>query len=362
MTVRAKHSKTSSVPDGSDSSIVQPSDWNADHAINMNGQGLVGRTATGDGPVSEITLSANFAFSGSQLTLQNVWTTSNALMQAAVDSDADTLTRPGEWAVRTTTGSNWPAIYATAVNLHTRGTYGIQIAASFGSGQGFWIRSKYDLGGFKNWCELWHSGNFTPTNYAPLSNPAFTGTVSNNGIIRTSGTGGGFFFNDRGTTREWAWYGTGGFARLYANDLGDVIVIESATSMKLGGYSVLHTQNFPRYADLNAGGRLGIAASMDHADWNNAVNTGWFMYPGGANAPSEAGSSWLMVQVTQHNTDWIQQEAFIFTNGPNTSRWRRHKNAGSWGSWVRVRESGYRVFVQSGDPGTASEDGDLWIW
>lgn len=33
MTLRAKHSKTSSVPDSIDPAQVRPSDWNADHVI-----------------------------------------------------------------------------------------------------------------------------------------------------------------------------------------------------------------------------------------------------------------------------------------------------------------------------------------
>lgn len=33
MPLRAKHSKTSSVPDDTDQAQVRPSDWNADHVI-----------------------------------------------------------------------------------------------------------------------------------------------------------------------------------------------------------------------------------------------------------------------------------------------------------------------------------------
>lgn len=33
MTTSVKHSKVSSVPDGDDTSLVRPSDWNADHTF-----------------------------------------------------------------------------------------------------------------------------------------------------------------------------------------------------------------------------------------------------------------------------------------------------------------------------------------
>lgn len=64
MAVSLKHSKVSSVPDGADSSLVRPSDWNAEHVLTQDSGKLLGRTTAGTGateeigPSSELTLTA----------------------------------------------------------------------------------------------------------------------------------------------------------------------------------------------------------------------------------------------------------------------------------------------------------------
>jgi hypothetical protein len=67
MTVSVKHQFTSAKSDGTDTTQVQPSNWNADHAVNMVGPALLGKPTTGTGPAVEITLGANLTFSGTQL-------------------------------------------------------------------------------------------------------------------------------------------------------------------------------------------------------------------------------------------------------------------------------------------------------
>lgn len=67
MTLRAKHSKNSTVPDGADSNLVRPSDWNADHPIRMTGPSIAGRIASGDGDATEIQLGDDLVFAGGKL-------------------------------------------------------------------------------------------------------------------------------------------------------------------------------------------------------------------------------------------------------------------------------------------------------
>ena len=40
MAITVKHSKTSTIPDGADTDLVRPSDWNADHTL--TGVGTMG--------------------------------------------------------------------------------------------------------------------------------------------------------------------------------------------------------------------------------------------------------------------------------------------------------------------------------
>ena len=55
-----KHAKVSAKADGPDSTLIRPSDWNAEHALSLSGPGIVGRQTAGAGP-AELLLLANFA-------------------------------------------------------------------------------------------------------------------------------------------------------------------------------------------------------------------------------------------------------------------------------------------------------------
>lgn len=49
MPVRIRHGFNSSRADGTDSTQVQPSHWNADHAVQLTGPALLGREAATQG-------------------------------------------------------------------------------------------------------------------------------------------------------------------------------------------------------------------------------------------------------------------------------------------------------------------------
>jgi hypothetical protein len=140
---------------------------------------------------------------------------------------------------------------------------------------------------------------------------------------------------------------------------------------------------------------LGWNATQ-HSNWNDANSNGLWVAAGVPNSPG--GGGWYIGRVTVHNNDWITQEVWDFTANPGTNVWRRQKSAGVWGAWTRnqtiagvtfeensgvyvngtMRLRGLddaqlaangaswvripRTFVQSGDPGAAAADGDLWVW
>jgi len=62
MAITVKHSKVSTIPDGDDSSVVRPSDWNADHTLvglgTMAEQNANAVTITG-GTISGVTIPAS---------------------------------------------------------------------------------------------------------------------------------------------------------------------------------------------------------------------------------------------------------------------------------------------------------------
>jgi microcystin-dependent protein len=58
MTVSNKHKFVSAKGDGPDATIVRPSNWNSEHDLLMAGSNVLGRTAAGQGPVTELAAGA----------------------------------------------------------------------------------------------------------------------------------------------------------------------------------------------------------------------------------------------------------------------------------------------------------------
>jgi hypothetical protein len=74
MALTLAHTFVSAKADGADSTLVQPSHWNAQHALNMSSGFLVGRGAAGSGAAQEVSLSTNFS-----LTTGNAFDLSSAV-------------------------------------------------------------------------------------------------------------------------------------------------------------------------------------------------------------------------------------------------------------------------------------------
>lgn len=109
---------------------------------------------------------------------------------------------------------------------------------------------------------------------------------------------------------------------------------DGAMSYNGGTYNALwHAGNFTPASKLDNRAELAGAARIV-TDWNSAVNNGWYMAAGAANAPAAVGGSWLIGTVTQHNSLWIQQEVWQFTAGPEVTRYRRHMLNGGWSAWT----------------------------
>lgn len=69
MTVSLKHQFTSPKADGTDSTLVQPSNWNAEHVLTQATGKLLGRTTALTGATEEIGVGANLSFSALTLNL-----------------------------------------------------------------------------------------------------------------------------------------------------------------------------------------------------------------------------------------------------------------------------------------------------
>jgi hypothetical protein len=68
MTVSLKHNFVSAVADGGDTSLVRPSNWNAEHDLTMATGKLLGRTTAGTGAAEEISAGTGLSLSAGSLT------------------------------------------------------------------------------------------------------------------------------------------------------------------------------------------------------------------------------------------------------------------------------------------------------
>lgn len=203
---------------------------------------------------------------------------------------------------------------------------------------------------------------------APLDSPAFTGpvTVTNN-AFRVAGWG--------GTLTDGVVYFGAGDSYIYKSSTtwrfknaelstGDAVLDTTGTIWTAGNFNPAtksdtnHTHtNIYRLVD---GESLGSGVSKQHTDWNSANTAGWWMASGAANAPTSDGA-WYLGQVNIHNNAWITQEVWSFTSGAQPQpRYIRNCLSGTWGAWYRIDT--VKTWVQSGDPGGAAKDGDLWVW
>lgn len=68
MSISLKHAFVSGKADGSDSTLVQPSNWNAEHTLTMATARVLGRTTGGTGVVEELTVGAGLTLGSGSLT------------------------------------------------------------------------------------------------------------------------------------------------------------------------------------------------------------------------------------------------------------------------------------------------------
>lgn len=69
MAISLKHNFQSAIADGGDTSLVQPSNWNAEHNLTLATSRLIGRTTAGTGAAEEISVGTGLSLSAGSLTV-----------------------------------------------------------------------------------------------------------------------------------------------------------------------------------------------------------------------------------------------------------------------------------------------------
>jgi hypothetical protein len=90
MTVSLKHTFVSAIADAGDATLVQPSNWNAEHTLSMATNRILGRTTAGTGSFEEITVGAGLSLSGGSLTSTTMGTVTSVTGTAPVVSSGGT--------------------------------------------------------------------------------------------------------------------------------------------------------------------------------------------------------------------------------------------------------------------------------
>ena len=91
MAISLKHAFTSAKSDGGDSTLVQPSNWNAEHVMLLTSGTMVGRSTAGTGAAEEITISSNLSLSGGTLGLASSVSITALTASGAVTAGSLTL-------------------------------------------------------------------------------------------------------------------------------------------------------------------------------------------------------------------------------------------------------------------------------
>lgn len=119
---------------------------------------------------------------------------------------------------------------------------------------------------------------------------------------------------------------------------GDFIYVNNGSSYYPGWRRLYSTAYKPTYADVGAAaashGRHVPTACEMITDWNSAVTNGWYMGYDISNAPSTG--NWYMGYVIAHNTNYVIQEAWLFTASTDiyaVPHYIRIKYSGTWGPW-----------------------------
>ena len=72
MTISLKHVFQSAKADGTDNTLIQPSNWNAEHTLTIATNKLVGRSTAGTGSAEEIAIGTALLLSGGTLSVNLV--------------------------------------------------------------------------------------------------------------------------------------------------------------------------------------------------------------------------------------------------------------------------------------------------
>ncbi|HEY9816776.1 MAG TPA: hypothetical protein V6D20_13400, partial [Candidatus Obscuribacterales bacterium] len=100
MTITLTHPFVSPKADGPDATLVQPSNWNAEHTLEQATSRILGRTSPSNGPTEELSVSSPLALAAGALTLDAAATRTYLDLEIGIDVQAWDAELDA-WAART---------------------------------------------------------------------------------------------------------------------------------------------------------------------------------------------------------------------------------------------------------------------
>lgn len=133
MPISLKHAFVSGKADGTDSTLIQPSNWNDEHVLQCASARLVGRTSAGAGAAEEITVGAGLTFAAQALSanVTSVAGKTGAVTLAVADvSGAAPLASPTFTGTVTGANATFSGTWNATGNSTVGGTLGVTGALS----------------------------------------------------------------------------------------------------------------------------------------------------------------------------------------------------------------------------------------
>jgi hypothetical protein len=224
MQITVKHSKVSAIPDDADTSLVRPSDWNADHTLvglgtmaeqNANAVAITGGTITGVTGLGDVVGPA----SATDNAVARFDSTTGKLLQNSVVTIGDTGATTGITTLAASTSVTTPIVQATnSAGLALKNSAGTtQISMGAGGGDNITLASSTNINGANAQIDISPTGTghvhmkpsgtgaveIAPTNVGTMDNMTIGATTARNAsVVDLSVTGTTSFDGAQGTAGQ----------------------------------------------------------------------------------------------------------------------------------------------------------------
>jgi hypothetical protein len=350
MPITVKHTKVSTIPDDADTSLVRPSDWNADHTLtglgtmaeqNSNNVNITGGSITGVSGFGDVTGPA----SSTDNAIARFDSTTGKLLQNSVVTVGDTGAVTGVTTLAASTSVTTPIVQATnSAGLALKNSAGTtQISMGGGGGDNVTIAVPTNINGANAQIDISPTGTghvhikptgsgsleIAPTNVGTIDNMTIGATTARNAsVVDLSVTGTTSFDGSQGTagqvltsagagaTPTWATPTTGTVTSIIAGTglsggtitTSGTIAIDSTVTTNSGTQTLTNKRVTNRIGSNGATTSGNITPTSDTADQYNITGltgTSNIQIPSGTPTDGQRLSIRIKDNGTNRSLTWV---------------------------------------------------------